>query len=41
MYPDSLFEIFGQGVHAYGICIDVFFMACFCFLILSMFYMKF
>ena len=32
MYPDSLFEIFGQGVHAYGICMAVGIIACFGFL---------
>ncbi len=41
MYPDSLFEIFGQGVHAYGICMAVGIIACFGFLMFTMWYKKF
>lgn len=41
MYPKPLFEIFGRGIYAYGICMAVGIIACFAFLMLTMKYKKF
>ncbi len=41
MHPEALFEIFGQGVYAYGICMAVGIIACFGFLLFTMWYKKF
>lgn len=41
MHPDPLFHIFGQGVYAYGICMAVGILACFAFLMFTMWYKNF
>ena len=41
MHPQPLFEIFGQGVYAYGICMAVGIIACFGFLLFAMWYKNF
>ena len=41
MYPDPLFKIGSQGVYAYGICMAVGIIACFGFLLFTMWYKKF
>lgn len=41
MHPQPLFEIFGNGVYAYGICMAVGLIACFAFLIFTMWKKKF
>lgn len=41
MHPQPLFEIFGQGVYAYGICMAAGIIACFGFLLFTMWYKKF
>ncbi len=41
MHPEALFEIFGKGVYAYGICMAVGIILCFGFLLFTMWYKKF
>lgn len=41
MHPEPLFYIFGQGVYAYGICMAVGIIACFGFLLFTLWYKKF
>lgn len=41
MHPDPIFYIFGQGVYLYGICMAVGIIACFGFLVFTMWYKKF
>lgn len=41
MHPEPLFYIFGQGVYAYGLCMAVGIIACFGFLLFTMWYKKF
>lgn len=41
MHPQPLFEIFGRGVYAYGVCMAVGIIACFAFLMFTMWYKKF
>ena len=41
MHPEPLFKIFGQGVYAYGICMAVGIIACFGFLLFTLWYKKF
>ncbi len=41
MHPEPIFEIFGQGVYLYGICMAVGIIACFGFLVFTMRYKKF
>ena len=41
MHPEPLFEIFGKGVYAYGICMAVGIILCFGFLLFTMWYKKF
>ena len=41
MHPDPLFTVFGQGVYLYGICFALGVIACFAFLIFTMWYKKF
>lgn len=35
MHPEPLFEIFGQGVYAYGLCMAIGIIACFIFLMIA------
>lgn len=41
MHPQPLFEVFGRGVYAYGICMAAGILACFGFLLFTMWYKKF
>lgn len=41
MYPDPIFTIFGQGIYLYGICMAVGIIACFGFLVFTMWKKKF
>lgn len=41
MHPDPIFEIFGHGVYLYGICMAVGIIACFVFLLFTMWYRGF
>ncbi len=41
MHPDPLFTVFGQGVYLYGICFALGVIACFAFLIFTMWYKNF
>lgn len=41
MHPEPLFEVFGHGVYAYGICMAVGIIVCFGFLLLTMWLKKF
>ena len=41
MHPQPLFEIFGKGVYAYGVCMAVGIILCFGFLLFTMWYKKF
>ena len=41
MHPEALFKIFGQPVYAYGICMAVGIIACFGFLLFTLWYKKF
>ncbi|MDE7167927.1 MAG: prolipoprotein diacylglyceryl transferase [Clostridia bacterium] len=41
MHPEALFEIFGKGVYAYGVCMAVGIILCFGFLLFTMWYKKF
>lgn len=41
MHPEPLFKIFGQGVYAYGICFATGVIACFAFLLFTMWYRNF
>lgn len=41
MHPEPIFHIFGQGIYLYGICFAIGVLACFAFLIFTMWYKKF
>lgn len=41
MNPDPLFYVFGQGIYAYGICMAVGILACFAFLMFTLWYKNF